>query len=142
MTADRDCTVAARMDCLAQAMAFVEAFCAEHGVARDDGLRLALVVEELFTNTVTHGHGGNSDEPVRIGLGAGPSHIDLSYEDTAAPFDPLDHLARSASDLDADVADRPIGHVGIALALRMAMRSSYVREDGRNRLQLTLQRQA
>lgn len=142
MTAGRACTVAARMDCLAQAMVFVEAFCVEHGVARDDGLRLALVVEELFTNTVTHGHGGNSDAPVCIGLGAGPSHIELSYEDTAPPFDPIDHLARSAIDVDADVPDRPIGHVGIALVVRMAARASYAREHGWNRLQLTLQRQA
>ena len=142
MTADRACTVAARMDCLAQAVAFVEAFCEECGVARDDGLRLALLVEELFTNTVTHGHCGDSDAPVRIGLGAGPSDIELSYEDTAPPFDPLDHLARSPTDLGADLRDRPIGHVGIALVVRMAVRASYARENGWNRLQLTLHRQA
>lgn len=140
MTAGRLCTVAARMDCLAQAIAFVEAFCEENGVGRDDGLRLALVVEELFTNTVRHGHGGDSDAPVRVGLGADPSRIELSYADRAPPFDPLDHLARSAIDLDADIADRPVGHAGIALVVGMTVGARYAREDGWNCLQLSLQR--
>jgi serine/threonine-protein kinase RsbW len=141
MMADHVCTVRARMDCLPQAIAFVEAFCRERRVASSDGLRLSLVVEELFTNTVNHGHGGDSDAAVCIGLGADLLHLDLIYEDTAPPFDPLNHVARSTSDLETSVFERPVGHLGIALVVSMAMRANYVREDGRNRLQLALRRQ-
>ena len=98
MAAADDFSVPARMASLAQAIAFVEAFCADRGVAASDGLRLSLVVEELFTNTVMHGHGGGSDAPVRLGLRADASQLELSYEDSAPPFDPLDHLARSPID--------------------------------------------
>ena len=137
-----DCSVAARMAGLADAIAFVDAFCADRGVAASDGLRLALVVEELFTNTVMHGHGGGSDAPVRFALRADASHLELRYEDSAPPFDPLDHLARSPIDPAASVVDRPIGQLGIALVVNMAERISYAREDGRNRIVLVLRRQA
>ena len=140
MTDDRSCIVPARMDGLAHAIAFVETFCQEHVLAPDDGLRLSLVVEELFTNTVVHGHGGDCDEPVRIGLSASPSHIDLSYQDSAPPFDPLEHLARCP--IDPDLIDRPVGRVGIALVVGMAVRAGYARDNGSNRLNLTFQRQA
>jgi serine/threonine-protein kinase RsbW len=142
MTADEVCALAAGMDCLPQAIAFVEEFCRHHQVASGDGLRLSLVVEELFTNTVMHGHGGDSDAPVRIGLAADLLHLDLSYEDTAPPFDPLDHVARSKRDPGTEVFERPVGQFGLALVVSMAVRAGYEREDGWNRLRLTLRRQA
>ena len=141
MTAADACTVPARMDCLAEAIEFVEAFCADRGVAGSDGLRLSLVVEELFTNTVTHGHGGDSDAPVRIGLRVDATHVELSYEDSAPPFDPLDHAARSPVDPAADLADRPVGQLGLALVVSMAERAAYERADGCNRVRLALRRQ-
>jgi serine/threonine-protein kinase RsbW len=142
MVADDVCTVRARMSCLPEAIAFVEAFCGDRAVAGSDCLRLSLVVEELFTNTVTHGHGGDSDAPVRIGLRVDRTFLELSYEDSAPPFDPLDHVARSPVDPAADVADRPVGQLGLALVVSMAERVAYVRVDGCNRVQLALRRHA
>jgi serine/threonine-protein kinase RsbW len=135
------CALPARMESLAEATGFVEAFCSERDVGQGDRLRLRLMVEELFTNTVIHGHGGGSDDPVRIGLRADPQRVELSYEDSAPPFDPLEYVARSPVDSTADVADRPVGQLGIALVVSMAERVSYVHEDGCNRLQLVLRRQ-
>src|SRR5580693_6441012 len=51
----------ARMSLLPEATVFVERFCSLHRVGRQDLLRLTLIVEELFTNTVGHGYGGESD---------------------------------------------------------------------------------
>ena len=134
--------VLARLERLAEAIAFVEAFCADRGVAASDGLRLSLVVEELFTNTVVHGHGGGSDAPVRLVLRADSSHLGLSYEDSAPPFDPVAHAAPIAGrDPAAAVADRPIGHLGLALVVDMAERISYLRLDDRNRILLPLRRE-
>jgi hypothetical protein len=79
---------------------------------------------------------------VRIGLAADLLHLDLTYEDTAPRFDPLDHVARSKSDPGTELLERPVGHFGLALVLGMAVRASYVREDGWNRLRLTLRRRA
>ncbi len=141
MTIGRATTVPARMTSLPEALAFVEAFCAEGAVARDDVLRLALIVEELFTNTVVHGHGGGCDAPVRIALGADARRLELEYEDGAPPFDPLARGVATA-DLDADVADRPVGQLGLALVLSLADDASYIRENDLNRLRLVLSRKA
>ncbi len=132
----------ARMAHLPEATAFVESFCEAHGLAPADVMRLTLVVEELFTNTVTHGHGGDCDAPVRIALSVTALHIELAYDDTAPPFDPVAHLATTAAALDADADDRRVGGLGIALVLRMTERAGYAREDGCNRLALSIARDA
>ena len=137
-----ECLVLARLEGLAEAISFVEAFCADRGVSESDGLRLSLVLEELFTNTVVHGHGGGSDAPVRMALRADASHLELSYEDSAPPFDPVAYAARSPVDPAAAVADRPIGHLGLALVVDMAERIRYARLDDRNRILLALRREA
>jgi len=129
------------MASLAGAIEWVEAFCADRGVAASDVLRLSLVVEELFTNTVMHGHGGGSDAAVRFGLRVDASHLELSYEDSAPAFDPLEHVARAPIDPAAGLVDRPIGGLGIPLVVRMSERIRYAREDGRNRIVLALRRQ-
>ena len=77
-----------------------------------------------------------------LALRADASHLELSYEDSAPPFDPVAHVARSPVDPAAAVADRPIGQLGLALVVDMAERISYVRLDGRNRIVLALRRQA
>jgi len=131
----------ARLACLGAATAFVERFCALHGIGRDDLLRLTLIVEELFTNTVVHGHRGDSDATIRIGLGATPGALALQFEDAAPPFDPLQWLDASLPDLDAGVDARPVGGLGVHLLVRMAERVDYAHVDGCNRLRLWLQRQ-
>ena len=130
---------AARMDALAEAIAFVETFGAAHGVAHDALLRLTLIVEELFTNTVQHGHGGDSAHRIALALAAGPDSLCLVYEDEAPPFDPLARgIAAAAIDAPADA--RPVGGLGIHLVVQMARQVAYACVRGRNRLTVELAR--
>jgi serine/threonine-protein kinase RsbW len=132
--------VEARLFELGVATAFVETFCHQHGIVRDDALRLVLMVEELLTNVVTHGHGRDSAAPVRIGLRAEDRAVTLHVEDTAPAFDPHSRLAQGLAELEADAAARPIGHLGLPLVFRMASTSHYEYADGWNRLRLVLPR--
>ena len=141
MTFDHFCTVQARMDGLAEAIAFVESTCEANGVARGDCLRASLVLEELFTNTVTHGYAGGSDAPVRVGLRVDATELELSYEDPAAPFDPLTQVPRSAIELQNATPERPVGRLGIALVVSLASRIDYAHEGGWNRLRVALRRE-
>jgi anti-sigma regulatory factor (Ser/Thr protein kinase) len=111
---------------------FVGEACERADVPRADRLRLMLVVEELFVNTVTHGHGRDTDAPVHLALTVTPSAIAVDYRDTARAFDPF--AAREAS-LDADPAeDSRVGGLGIRLITAMAEDVGYVRDDGWNRI--------
>lgn len=141
MTHAAHCDCPARLACLTQATAFVAAFCAQHAIDPRDTLRLTLMVEELFTNTVVHGHRGDSDAAVHIELHADPTQLTLAYADTAPAFDPLAWLPQATAALAADLAARPVGKMGIALVVRTATHAHYERSGGRNRLRLVLDRQ-
>jgi serine/threonine-protein kinase RsbW len=130
----------ARLDSLQAACEFAEAVCAAAGVAHADTMRLVLVIEELFTNTVTHGHGGDSDAPVRVQLVLAQAHIELHYEDRAPPFDPLRQLDSAAPHLDAGAESRTPGGLGVHLVARVADRLDYLFVDGANRLRIVLPR--
>jgi anti-sigma regulatory factor (Ser/Thr protein kinase) len=82
----------ARLADIGPAIEFVESACAAHGVARPDALRIAFIVEELFTNTVMHGHGGDCPAPVTLGLGFEAGAVSLDYADSAPAYNPLDHF--------------------------------------------------
>ena len=111
--------------------AFLEAFCAEAGVDRSRCLRLNVVLEELFVNTVSHGHRGDCDAPVWITLEAGPQALQVTYEDTAPPFNPLVHPVQTG---------KKIGGLGVLLARELATAREYAYLFGRNRLRLAVLR--
>lgn len=47
---------------------------------------LELVVEELLSNTINHGFGGESDHLVRLDLTPAADALRLTYADSAPPF--------------------------------------------------------
>ena len=103
---------------------------------REGSLRLTLLVEELFTNTVIHGHGADSDAPVRLDCEVAPGRITLVYEDTGPPHDPF--AAVASPDPDAEVQDRPVGGLGVLLVSAMAQQVEYQRAGDRNRIMLVI----
>ncbi len=76
-------TFPARRDALPRVDAFLSEVCAAAGLERDVCLRLTLLVEELFTNTVVHGHGHDSEAPVWLEFEVASGGVALTYEDTA-----------------------------------------------------------
>jgi serine/threonine-protein kinase RsbW len=140
MTSGEHRVFEARMSALPDTATFVEGFCSLHGIAGADVLRLTLIVEELFTNTVEHGCRGQHDASIHITLSADAGEVRLLYEDTAGPYDPLSRLSASATDLAVAPEQRPIGGLGIHLVRQLTRSARYVNEDGRNRLWLRLPR--
>jgi anti-sigma regulatory factor (Ser/Thr protein kinase) len=122
------------MRMLHEARTFVEAFGERHGLAEGDVLRLQLVIEELFTNTVNHGYGREGDDPVVITLGTTPGGVRLLYEDAAPAYDPLATLRAPAPGVALPLEERPVGRVGIQLVAGMAKEAQYSRAGDRNRL--------
>jgi serine/threonine-protein kinase RsbW len=116
---------------------FLNDFCTRQGVDREHCLKLNLVVEELFTNTVRHGHRGDSDAPVWLSVETRPSGVHLTYEDTAPPFNPYALFANAP---DTTLSLRRIGGLGVLLTREMASTRDYAYLYGRNRIRLTLKR--
>jgi len=116
--------------------AFLEAFCEAAGVQRAQCLRLNLVLEELFTNTIKHGHRGDCDAPVWIGLTRADGAVQVVYEDKAPPFNPYARLSEPV--VDTTVSMRKIGGLGVLLTNELAASRDYAYLFGRNRIRLTL----
>ena len=129
---------AARLSALPATAAFIEAFFARNGLGSADALRLSLVVEELFTNSVMHGYGGECDAPVEVALAAAAGEIALLYEDAARPYDPLARFAAAPDHLLGTVESRPTGGLGVHLVRELVASARYAREADRNRLWLRM----
>ena len=129
-------TFPARMAALSEVAAFTAEACRDADLDREVCLRLTLLVEELFSNTVVHGHAGGSDAPVTATFDAEPGRITLTYEDTGPPHDPFASLARP--DDAATVEDWPVGGLGILLVASMATDVEYQRVGDKNRIALTI----
>jgi anti-sigma regulatory factor (Ser/Thr protein kinase) len=125
------------MDAFPSVAAFAERVCAGVGGGRADALRLTLVLEELFTNTVAHGHGRDSEAPIHVTLEARAGGIAVTYEDTAPPFDPFAAAVEPPGEAVA-VEDRPVGGLGLALVARLSRERGYAYAHGRNRISLVL----
>ena len=115
---------------------FIADVCAVSGVPRKACLRLTLLVEELFTNTVEHGHGADTEAPVSLAFVIYPGSIVLTYEDTARPYDPFARVR--VPDDTLGVEDRPVGGLGVALVAAIAERVEYSHVDGKNRISLVI----
>lgn len=126
----------ARLEALKGARTFLESFCDDAGVERQPCLKLNLVVEELFLNTVKHGHRGGSDAPVWITLTSEAGAIRMTYEDQAPPFNPFAAATREMLEALADT--RREGGLGVLLAHGLTTQSEYAYLFGRNRIRLAL----
>jgi serine/threonine-protein kinase RsbW len=126
----------ARMQELRQATQFVQTFCARQGWESELEQRLTLVLEELFTNTVRHGHRGDCEACVHVTLFAGDDGVSVLYEDEAPAFDSVAAGQSAAALLDLPTAQRPSGGMGLALVLGMASSARHERLAGGNRLHL------
>jgi serine/threonine-protein kinase RsbW len=118
----------------AEVRALAESFGTAAGADRDTTLRVVLVLEELFTNTVTHGYPGGAEGPVWVTLASQGSAIAVTYEDAAPAFDPVGHA--SAPSLAAE--EQAPGGMGLALVRGLCASASYARVGDRNRVTLTV----
>ena len=134
----RETMFPARLASVREVREFVESFCRDAGVVRPPSLRLNLVIEELFTNTVKYGHGGDSDSPVWIALQAESAKVTLTYLDQSPPFNPFDTSVRP--ELGGEIEQRKVGGLGVLLATELAAQLEYAYLYGRNRLRLVMKR--
>jgi len=129
-------TFAAKLSAFSEIRALVEEFANSAGIEPSARHKLTLIVEELFTNTVRHGHRKDSEEPVDITLSSEPSGIVITYVDTAPKYDSL--AAAMRTDIDSTIRQRRVGGLGLALTFALAESARYVYVDSKNRIVIRL----
>ena len=125
----------AKMDSMAEIRIFIEGACTAAGIGREDCLKIVLIVEELFTNTVTHGYRKESESPVWLAFEPGDRGFTLRYEDAAPPHNPFGEFR--PMDTTALIAQQPVGGLGLKLIGSLARDAGYTREGERNCIRLT-----
>ena len=127
-------TFPGRLPSFAEVRALAERFGTAVGADHRAMLRVVLVLEELFTNTVTHGYPAGSEGPVWVTLASQGGAIEVTYEDAAPAFDPL--TAAPAPPLAAE--GQAPGGLGLALVRGLSASVRYARIGDRNRVTLTV----
>ncbi len=116
--------------------AFIDSQCSS--LAQDERLRIILLVEELFANSVNHGYGGDSDKPVWVSVHVGNDTCRVIYEDCGPAYDPF--AAVDASTTEAELEERRVGGLGIVLLMELSSGRTYERRGDRNVVQLDVPR--
>jgi len=129
-------TFPARLSAFEQVKSLIDEFGEAAGLSREDRHKLTLIVEELFTNTVTHGHRGDSNAPVQISLEDTAAGVELTYEDSAPQYDPV--AASRRTDIESTINERRVGGLGVFLTIGLTNAADYRFVEGRNRISLTL----
>jgi serine/threonine-protein kinase RsbW len=96
--------------------------------------RVRIIVEELFTNTIKYGYGGECDRPVRLHLTI-DSIVRLTFEDDAPQFDPTCWQPDGHS---GELHQRPEGQAGIPLIMSLSSDVQYMARSGGNRLVISI----
>jgi serine/threonine-protein kinase RsbW len=116
---------ARKIGSLAAVFAFIDEFLQAEHLSGNLSHDLSLIVEELFTNMVRHGH--ESAQDVEIRLSSAASVVTLTLKDF--DVEPFDVTRPSSFDADAPLADRGPGGMGLHLVQRIADTMAYDYDD-------------
>ena len=109
----------------------VEWFCEEHGLSSDVEFDLNLALEELFVNAVRHGGCAGVKDAARVRLERTGDGVRVEFSDRGREFDPA---AVPAPDLEASMAERKAGGLGLHLVRNMMQDFAYRRSGEWNHM--------
>lgn len=71
---------------------------------------MTLVLEELYTNTITHGASDGREVFIEVNLGIDKNELVVTYKDNGMPFNVLE---LPDPDLTASIENREVGGLGV-----------------------------
>lgn len=135
--------VTAKLEVLSSIGAFVLKAAENAGLDRRAAYRLRLAVDEMATNIIVHGnpleHSG--DDEIRLTSEMNDQSLTITLEDRGPEFNPLEHETPEGH-IDKPMEQRPIGGLGVFLAIRGVDRFLYERVEDRNRSTFIVHRPA
>lgn len=135
--------IGASLDVLGAIGAFVMDAATDAGLASRAANRLRLAVDEMATNVIVHGkpleHSG--DDEIRFVAEIDKERLTITMEDRGPEFDPRAH-ALPLDQLSKPLDERPIGGLGVFLAVRSVDGFDYTRAGDINRCTFVVNRTA
>jgi serine/threonine-protein kinase RsbW len=127
-------TVPGTLDSLDAIAQYVKSVAAAAGLDNKTTYKLRLAVDEIATNIIVYGyeqagHQGVLDLQAEIG----DRSLTIAIEDTGAAFDPLQKVPLEEASIHKPMLERPIGGLGIYLAVQGLDKFTYERAGDRNR---------
>ena len=132
-------SVASKPEALAPVLRIVEGILQARDVPSSTVHDCVLALEELLANVIIHAYGGRPGSQASVTIRLPSEEIQIRVEDTGPAFNPLD---AAMPDLEASVADRPIGKLGLVLIRHLVDHWEYMRDGTANVLTLYLKRPA
>jgi anti-sigma regulatory factor (Ser/Thr protein kinase) len=132
-------TLPATLESIGPVGQYVLGAAAAAGLDKKAAYRLRLAVDEIATNIITHGYeGAHTTGDFVVSANLGEESLTITLEDWAPAFDPReledpDHVGKPSH-------ERPIGGLGVFLALKNVDQLDYEYRDDKNRTMLTMKR--
>lgn len=126
--------VSVRLSGLTKISEAIEKFCDEGDVPMPTAFRVNLAVQELVTNSVTHGDFQGREPKITVVLEQEGDEVRVTVEDNAEYFDPFKDAP--PPDLESSVAERMIGGLGVHLVRNIVDKATHEHADGKNRIRL------
>jgi anti-sigma regulatory factor (Ser/Thr protein kinase) len=114
---------------IGKAAELIEVFGAAHGLSPEVVFKLNLALDEVVTNIISHAYDDEDEHQIAIRVALDGDGVSVRVEDDGRAFNPLD---APRPDLGLDLAERPIGGLGVHIVRSVMDALEYRREDHRN----------
>jgi serine/threonine-protein kinase RsbW len=94
-----------------------------------------LILEELFTNTITHGASDGREILIQINLNIDKDQLNMTYKDNGIPFNVLE---LPNPDLTASIENREVGGLGVYYVKTLSDSVEYEHTEKNNVLQIKI----
>ncbi|GAB4029230.1 ATP-binding protein [Spirosoma gilvum] len=109
------------------------------GLSKKAAYNLMLAIDEIATNIIVHGYEENGmTGPIDLLTEQADGHLTVILEDEAPQFDPLQRDKLTDEFLSKPLEERPIGGMGIHLAIKAVDTYQYEWGNQRNRNVFTM----
>ncbi len=112
----------------------IQEFGTAHALSPDFQQRLNLALDELVTNSVCYAFPDLAEPELRLRLFVDQKTVVAQLEDNGPAYNPFEEAPEP--DTSLDLAERPVGGLGIFLVKKLTDSSTYERVEGRNRITL------
>lgn len=118
---------------------YVMAAARQANLEKKKAYKLRLAVDELTTNIILYGYQKNELQgSVKLQAELGEKSLKIIIEDQSPAFDPQDNLSIATQVLDQPLEKRPMGGLGIFLAIEGVDDFSYERDENHHLNRTTL----